>query len=502
MSSPTAVEFVQASPTTFDSAVLADRSGGDSLTGHSDQASLGAASPAVGVKAQAEKAFRSSPAADRGADGDEAYHILTTEDVLEYAERTLPRWLPISSTTGERVRPGELVSAEEVGDGNLNLVFRLLDAGGCSRAVLKQSLPYVRCVGESWPLTLDRNRLEADTLIAHYAHAPAVTEKVLFHSSAMGVMVLEDLSDMVIWRGELVKGRHHGHVLPQLSDYLARVHFFTSDFAQDAEAKKHAVQRVTNVDMCRITEDLFFADPYIVHERNNYEAAQEPFIESFLRQDAALKVRVAQLKHAFMNKAEAHVHGDIHSGSVFIDGTRVKAIDAEFGFYGPMGFDVGTVVGNLLMNYVALPALLAQRGVESDEFPSSRAPTTLTAGEPASQAQLLQSLDHFWAQYAETFLALAGDAALVRDVSFGFPGYAAAFLQENVLPDSIGFAGTEMIRRTIGLAHVADLDGIKDDAARLAAKEQSLRLGAALIKRARAFASFSDLVAFVQAGEY
>jgi len=40
-------------------------------------------------------------------------------------------------------------SISEVGDGNLNLVFIVKgDAGGIA---VKQALPYVRLVGESWP---------------------------------------------------------------------------------------------------------------------------------------------------------------------------------------------------------------------------------------------------------------------------------------------------------------------------------------------------------------
>jgi 5-methylthioribose kinase len=34
---------------------------------------------------------------------------------------------------------------------NLNLVFKVFDRQGVSRAIVKQALPYVRCVGESWP---------------------------------------------------------------------------------------------------------------------------------------------------------------------------------------------------------------------------------------------------------------------------------------------------------------------------------------------------------------
>lgn len=45
-------------------------------------------------------------------------------------------------------------TVREVGDGNLNLVFIVKGAKG--GIVVKQALPYVRMVGESWPLPLDR----------------------------------------------------------------------------------------------------------------------------------------------------------------------------------------------------------------------------------------------------------------------------------------------------------------------------------------------------------
>ena len=48
----------------------------------------------------------------------------------------------------------------QVAPGNLNHVFIATDASGRS-LVLKQSLPYVRMVGESWPLSQDRILAEA-----------------------------------------------------------------------------------------------------------------------------------------------------------------------------------------------------------------------------------------------------------------------------------------------------------------------------------------------------
>jgi len=43
----------------------------------------------------------------------------------------------------------ETLAVSEVGDGNLNLVFRCADAAG-RRLVLKQALPYVRLIGPDW----------------------------------------------------------------------------------------------------------------------------------------------------------------------------------------------------------------------------------------------------------------------------------------------------------------------------------------------------------------
>src|SRR5690606_20359752 len=110
-----------------------------------------------------------------------------------------------------------------------------------------------------------------------------------------------------------------GHYYPlavgQLAEYLAQTLFHTSDFYQDAQQKKAQVSRFTNPELCQITEDLFFSDPYCDHERNQFDEALLPLVRE-LRHDATLKLAVAGLKHRFLSKAEALLHGDIHSGSI------------------------------------------------------------------------------------------------------------------------------------------------------------------------------------------
>ena len=393
------------------------------------------------------------------------YRTFTATDAVEYARQF-----------SGLENPEQLTQALEVGDGNLNLVFKILDQQGTSRVIVKQALPYVRCVGESWPLTLDRARLEAETLIEHYKHCPQHTVHVTHLDASLAVMVMEDLSEYKIWRGELVEGKAYPQAARQLGQYLASVLFSTSDFALHPHEKKKQVARFINTEMCEITEDLFFNDPYIEHPRNNYPQALEPLVAS-LREDAELRIAVAELKHRFLTHAEALLHGDIHTGSVFVTDTSLKAIDAEFGYYGPIGFDLGTAMGNLLLNYCGVPGLLAPR--EAAE----------------ARDQRLAEIVTLWQTFCDEFLTRSQQST--RDIALAVPGYAQKFLQK-VWNDAIGFCGTELIRRTVGMSHVADISHIEDDMMRTDCLRHAITLGRTLILAAGHIDDAESLVARIR----
>ena len=77
----------------------------------------------------------------------DSYRILREADLRDYLAQ-LPL---IAEVLGG---PSGDWSISEVGDGNLNLVF--IVKGGKGGLAVKQALPYVRLVGESWPLPLSR----------------------------------------------------------------------------------------------------------------------------------------------------------------------------------------------------------------------------------------------------------------------------------------------------------------------------------------------------------
>ena len=90
------------------------------------------------------------------------YEILNPETVPAYIAKTDGLNDIVDTSTLE---------VSEVGDGNLNLVFVCKDGNG-NGICLKQSLPYVRLVGEGWPLTPERVVAEARGLKAAVDHVP------------------------------------------------------------------------------------------------------------------------------------------------------------------------------------------------------------------------------------------------------------------------------------------------------------------------------------------
>ncbi len=358
---------------------------------------------------------------------------------------------------------GQTLSAYEFGDGNLNLVFRITDEQNNS-VILKQALPYARCVGESWPLTLDRARIEAQVLLNHGAICPTYTAKVLHYSEIQALTILEDLGNLQILRTAQNNAEQFPKLAQHVATYLSHTGFYNSDFYLTAQTKKALVSQFTNPELCQITEDLFFSDPYIEHERNNYPKQLQNEVDA-IQKNNALKLEIAKLKANFLSNPQTLLHGDMHSGSIFVDCNNTKMIDPEFGFFGPIGFDIGSFIGNLLLNYCA------QAG-HIEDFVARR----------NYQTHLLSCIVDTYSLFEQQWLELIRTKTL--DESLAPVGYAQYFMK-NVLQDAVGYCGAELIRRTIGLAHVSDIDSISDDNARLTVQKQTLALGEQLILNAQ-----------------
>jgi 5-methylthioribose kinase len=389
------------------------------------------------------------------------YHAFTEAEAVEYA-RGVPGVFPA----------GPMLQSKEIGDGNLNLVFHITDAASGRSLILKQALPYAKVVGESWPLTLDRARIESEALRIQGELCPDLTPRVYAYEADLALTAMEDLSDHVIMRRGLIERNRYPLFAGHIGRFLARTLFFTSDLAMNQQQKKLQLKSFINPELCKITEDLIFDDPYTDSPNNNIEPHLMDAVQRIWA-DTELHLEAALLREKFLTKAQALLHGDLHTGSIFIKPDSTKVIDPEFAYYGPMGFDIGAVIANLLLNYAG------QEGWSQD------------ADERADYRRyLLDTVRDVWTEFERQFRSLWDEQAADRMART--PGYQDVYVA-GLLKDTIGFAGAKMVRRVYGLAHVADIDRIEDAAARERAQRLALAIGTALMKRGRAARSIEEV---------
>ncbi|HTG69622.1 MAG TPA: S-methyl-5-thioribose kinase [Candidatus Udaeobacter sp.] len=392
-----------------------------------------------------------------------AYHPLTEQEAIQIA-LALDGFFPEGATLNSR----------EIGDGNLNLVFHITDSASGKSLIMKQALPYAKVVGESWPLTLDRARIESEKLILEGELAPGLVPAVYKYDPDLYLTVMEDLSDHIIMRQGLIGGTRYPKFADDISTFIARTLFYTSDLGMNQQNKKLRVKAFINPELCKITEDLIFDDPYTNSPNNSFDPAIRDAAEA-LWQDNGLHLEVAILRDKFLTNAQALLHGDLHTGSVFVTPESTKVIDPEFAYYGPIGFDIGAVIANLLLNFAGQEHWTPDADKRSD-----------------FRRYLTETVRDVWNLFDQKFRALWNEHGIDR-IATSTPGYQDYYMNR-LLQDAIGFAGCKIVRRIVGLSHVVDIDRIPDAAARERAQRLALAIGTSLIRNNRKAQSIEEVI--------
>ncbi|MDD2652865.1 MAG: S-methyl-5-thioribose kinase [Sulfurimonas sp.] len=355
----------------------------------------------------------------------------------------------------------------EVGDGNLNYVYKIASLNDSKKAlILKQAVPYLRCVGEEFLLSRDRMRFEIRALQKFYSIFPSFVPKVYHANEDMSLVVMEYLDEHIIMRKGLMEGVVYKNFSEHISTYMAATLFYTSLLHISSGEKRALVEKFNgNAELCKLTEDLVFSFPFMEHETNDNENVKENHDAQKLFLDMEFKERVLGLKYKFMTQSDALIHGDLHTGSIMINEKETYVIDPEFAFVGPFGFDIGALLANLANSYVHHSVV-----TKDEEY----------------KTWLLQTIREVLEKFSEKFLSFwseSKNSALVVD---GFlDGAALQKYKEkfvlNILRESVGFAGCKMGRRVYGVAGVAEIRGIKDSKLRRRAESMALSVAKAFV---------------------
>lgn len=227
--------------------------------------------------------------------------------------------------------------------GLINYLFRVTNDE--ESIIVKQARSTSRTV-EGLSIPTSRNRQEYESTYMRGAVVPQYVPKALFEDPENAVLAMEDVSYLTQAQSLLMRSRKIPLLGEQIGEYVARNSFYFSEFYLDTDEFRRLSCHFRNSDMRSIMESwVFLRDaPYLKHRGNMR-------LKALLDADEQVNARSYEMRLKFMTRGEALIHGDLHVGNIFADDTRLKVIDMEYTFAGPMCYDIGYFSASLLTQY-------------------------------------------------------------------------------------------------------------------------------------------------------
>lgn len=388
---------------------------------------------------------------------------LTKENITDYLRKQMPDLDFSKPLIISEIGEG---TAEEDGDGYVNYVFRVSD--GKRKMILKQGRSVGRVTGHTG-MDLARTSIEYDYMKIGQVIVPEYIPELYFYDDENLVFAVEDVSYLKICRFQLNKSEIFPKMAKLAADYLARMHFYTSDYYLDTETFRRLQVRFMNSKMRKFFDDRTFisfdcgeGDPT---EEFGFEL--NPLYAEETRKlilDPRVILERHKLRELYMRKAEALLHADFHTSNVFVSKEQLKAIDMEFTFFGPAAYDLGYLQANLLSQCASGVFRSFESQQERLEFVSF----------------ILATMQELFTEYCNVFFACWNKDAkpIYQDV----PGLQE-YVQKQLLQDMIGFCANSHIFRCAADIGYPEYDDLKDKEKIRNAKLLSLAMDHRMILR-------------------
>ena len=365
---------------------------------------------------------------------------LSKENITDYLKEKMP-YLDFSrpliiSAIGEG-------SLEDDGDGYINYVYRVSD--GKVKLILKQAREDGR-VADLHDMSMDRAALEYDYMKLGHVIVPEYLPKLYFYDDENLAFAVEDVSHLKIARFQLNKSIMFPKMAGQIAEYLAKIHFYTSDYYLDTDTFRKLQIRFMNSKMRAVFDDMAFGNRDVDGSgKMGFEL--DPEYADYIRDlvfDPKVVLERYKLRDLFMRKAEVLLHGDFHTSNVFVDQEELKVIDMEYAFFGPAAYDLGYQESHLLSQCVC---------AAFRPFPSEEERLTFIS-------YTLATMQHLFAEYCKVFFECWDTDA--KPIYQGIPGMQE-YVQKQLLQDTIGFcASSNFFRCAGGHGNYPEYDDLTD----------------------------------------
>lgn len=399
--------------------------------------------------------------------------ILTKENLTDYLKENMP-YLDYSkpliiSEIGEG-------SEEEDGDGYLNFVFRVSD--GHYKLIVKQSRAHGR-VASFLTLPEERGEREYESMRFRKVIVPEYIPEVYFCDKENHIFVTEDVSHLDIMRFGLNQNKTFPKFAKQCGEYLARTHFYTSEYYLDTKTFRDLTIHFMNHQMRNIFDTFSFitkANP------EDFGGDWDPRFQDYVRDmvlDPFVVTERQKLRQQFITLGQTFIHGDFHTSNVFIGPDEFKVIDMEYTFCGPLAYDLGYMEAQLISQYFS-----ANFRTFSDE-----------KERQAFKDYMISIIRDLYLEYCDCFIRCWNEDA--KDFYKNMPLLQDSF-RLDLLKDMAGFCANQNLSRSTGDIGFPEYDIIKDPAEMAHAICMSVVADVQIFKHRSQYTCIDDFLSDIQ----
>ncbi len=287
------------------------------------------------------------------------YNSLSPTEAIQHLQKHLPAY-----SDDNTLRAYYLNSSQQSVDSYANIVMRITSSNGNPSVILKQVLPYVRAAQEQgihMPLEQDRIYSEVSSLFIWNKIKPGSVPKVYHFDSGNFIILMEDLQGMRTLRSELIKRKRYPKFPKQIGTFLAHSAYYTS-----INHLNHTEKRMLDKMMDHMDTDAFWTG--VIFDRilmDSHPIMYSTKADGLLLEtckNQKIRTQVLELKSRFVGNKQCLIHNDLHTSNIFISEECICIYDSEYASYGPISFDLGRMIGNILLNIASLHV-----GIKSDE---------------------------------------------------------------------------------------------------------------------------------------
>lgn len=403
--------------------------------------------------------------------------VLDKTNLIPYLREHYPAF----DTSGQ-VAVSAIGDDEEDSQGLINYLFRARN--GQKSIIIKQARSNMRLDDDvestdaSYCPPQDRNYSEYLTMKLRRAISPGCVPEVYYADRENHVFLMEDVSYLKPGRVQLAHNVMIGGLAERVADFLADIHFYTTEFYLDTGEFRELGRRFVSTGMRAIMENWLFLRDTPTHQ---CPSLTQHFLPYIFADDIVVQSHI--LRHKYMNTTQAFIHSDIHTSNIFASDSQLKVIDMEYTFAGPVAYDLGYFLASLVSQYCS---------AVFRPFPSEK--------ERADFKQyLLASIYNLVDRYQKRFAAHWDDEA--KEVYRACPGFRDAFLA-GIVPDTAGYAAMPMFTLCVSsFGFTQEFEVIEDERLKLHALQLHCSLGRRFLMNRENIRTPRDMVANLLEGE-